>query len=115
MRADYSIKLAYMTGILPIKKYGTQSGLNNFREMTMIHPFWLDKHIGFSEDDAKALCDESGMPFVEMRKWCGGYLFDQTEDLREGYCEEHDGFKFLSCYNPSSVMETIRRHGFGNH
>lgn len=26
------LKLAYITGILPIKKYGTQSALNNFRE-----------------------------------------------------------------------------------
>ena len=30
------LKLAYITGILPIKKYGTQSALNNFREHTMV-------------------------------------------------------------------------------
>lgn len=32
------LKLAYITGILPIKKYGTQSALNNFREHTMVSP-----------------------------------------------------------------------------
>ena len=29
---------AYMTGILPIKKYGTQSALTDFREFTMLEP-----------------------------------------------------------------------------
>lgn len=36
--ADSVIELAYMTGILPIKKYGTQSALNNFDEYTMLDP-----------------------------------------------------------------------------
>ncbi|MBR4984773.1 MAG: AAA family ATPase, partial [Proteobacteria bacterium] len=34
---DY-IALAYLTGILPVKKYKTQSALNQFREYTMIRP-----------------------------------------------------------------------------
>lgn len=32
------IALAYLTGILPIKKLKTQSALNNFEEFTMISP-----------------------------------------------------------------------------
>ena len=32
------IALAYITGILPIKKYNTQSALNNFNEYTMLDP-----------------------------------------------------------------------------
>ena len=44
------LKLAYITGILPIKKYGTQSALNNFREYTMIMPGRLAEYIGFTED-----------------------------------------------------------------
>lgn len=41
--ADEFVKLAYITGILPIKKYGTQSALNNFRELTMIAPGGIAK------------------------------------------------------------------------
>ena len=35
------IALAYLTGILPIKKYKTQSALNNFLEYTMLNPGML--------------------------------------------------------------------------
>ena len=46
---DKSIAAAYMTGILPIKKYGTESALNNFDEFTMINPAPLSQYIGFTE------------------------------------------------------------------
>lgn len=42
------IRLAYMTGILPVKKYGTQSALNNFKEYTMVRPLVLAKYVGFT-------------------------------------------------------------------
>jgi hypothetical protein len=35
------VALAYMTGILPIKKYGTHSALNMFFEYTMVDPMRL--------------------------------------------------------------------------
>ena len=35
------IQLAYLTGILPIKKIKTQSALNNFDEFTMLPAGWF--------------------------------------------------------------------------
>ncbi len=43
------VKLAYMTGILPIKKYGTHSALNMFEEISMIEPELLSEFMGFTE------------------------------------------------------------------
>ena len=51
--ANQFIKLAYLTGILPIKKYGTQSALNNFKEYSMVAPKKLAEYIGFSEEEVK--------------------------------------------------------------
>ena len=50
------IHLAYMTGILPIKKYGTHSALNMFDEFSMIDPGPLAQYVGFTENEVKKLC-----------------------------------------------------------
>ncbi len=44
----------YMTGILPIKSYGTQSALNNFRMYSMTNPKPLERFFGFTEDEVVA-------------------------------------------------------------
>ena len=49
------IYLAYMTGILPIKKYGTHSALNMFDEFSMIDPGPLAEYVGFTEKEVEAL------------------------------------------------------------
>lgn len=43
------IQLAYLTGILPIKKEKTQSALNNFDEFTMLDAGVMAPYIGFTE------------------------------------------------------------------
>ena len=48
------LKIAYITGILPIKKYGTQSALNNFREHTMTSPRQMAEYVGFTEAEVKS-------------------------------------------------------------
>lgn len=50
------IALAYMTGILPIKKYGTHSALNMFDEFSMINPGSLASYVGFTEPEVATLC-----------------------------------------------------------
>jgi hypothetical protein len=67
--------LAYITGILPIKKYNSESALNNFKEFTMTSPKHLAKYIGFTEDEVKALCDEYDMDYDEVMSWYDGYSF----------------------------------------
>ena len=44
---DDVVALSYLTGILPIKKYKTQSSLNQFREYTMLCPLVLEPYVGF--------------------------------------------------------------------
>ena len=45
------VKLAFMTGILPIKKYGTHSALNMFDEFSMTDQKRLSEHVGFTEKE----------------------------------------------------------------
>ena len=47
------IQLAYLTGILPIKKETTQSAVNNLDEFTMLQAFELAPYIGFTEDEVR--------------------------------------------------------------
>ncbi len=67
--------LAYLTGILPIKKYNSESALNNFYEYTMTNPEGLAKYIGFTEDEVKALCEQYHMNYDEVMEWYDGYQF----------------------------------------
>ena len=93
------IKLAYLTGILPIKKYGTQSALNNFKEYTMVKPDQLAEYVGFSQEEVESLCKRFNMDFEECRRWYDGYSFEQIKSI----------------YNPNSVVEAMLRHSFGNY
>ena len=67
------IALAYLTGILPIKKLKTQSALNNFREYSMLNAGCLASYIGFTEDEVKALCETYKKDFTEVKRWYDGY------------------------------------------
>jgi hypothetical protein len=61
------IELAYLTGILPIKRYNSESALNNFREFTMTRPGRLAEYIGFTEAEVKVLCSEYDMNFDGLK------------------------------------------------
>ena len=93
------LKLAYITGILPIKKYGTQSALNNFREHTMISPRQMAEYVGFTEAEVKTICKEHDMQFKEMQQWYDGYYFEKIGHV----------------YSPNSVIEAIDSREFGNY
>ena len=97
--ADAFIKLAYITGILPIKKYGTQSALNNFREYTMVSPGKLAEYVGFTEAEVQDLCERYDMDFEECKRWYDGYSFSQMK----------------SVYSPNSVMSAIDNGEFGSY
>ena len=81
----------YMTGILPIKKYKTESALNNFTEYSMVEPRRMASYFGFTKDEVKALAEKHRMDFDELVKWYDGY---QIGDER-------------SIFNPNSVMQAI--------
>lgn len=61
------ISLAYLTGILPIKKMKTQSALNNFDEFTMLDAGALASYIGFTELEVEKLCDKYHKDFAEVK------------------------------------------------
>ncbi len=94
--AEECIALAYITGILPIKKYGTQSALNNFREFTMTEPLRLAKYVGFTEDEVQGLCTRFDMDFEETKRWYDGYQFHKVGHV----------------YNPKSVVEAMLNEDF---
>ena len=68
-----------MTGILPIKKYGTQSALTDFKEFTMTAPKKLAEYVGFTEEEVKKLCEIYDMNFAEMKHWYDGYTFNKVK------------------------------------
>jgi hypothetical protein len=96
---DKMIQGAYMTGILPIKKYGTQSAMTNFKEYTMLTPKKLAKYVGFTEPEVKILCKKYNMDFDKIKYWYDGYSFIQLK----------------SVYNPNSVMEAIDNGEISNY
>lgn len=67
------IALAYLTGILPIKKLKTQSALNNFKQYTMLNAGPFADFIGFTEDEVKALCTQYNQDFTKVKRWYDGY------------------------------------------
>ena len=98
-QTDKMIEAAYITGILPIKKYGTQSALTDFREYTMLQPKKLAKYVGFTEKEVINLCEEYSMDFEEMKKWYDGYSFNRVK----------------SVYSPNSVIEAIKTEEISNY
>lgn len=102
---DY-VALAYMTGILPIKKYGTHSALNMFTEYSMTDPGDLAPYFGFTEEEVKTLCAEYDMSFEETHAWYDGY------DL---VTHSMHGDTHYSMYSPKSVVEAMLRHKFGTY
>lgn len=100
------VGLAYMTGILPIKKYGTHSALNMFWEYSMSDPGDLAPFFGFMESEVKELCEQYDMSFEETRAWYDGYVFAQHHEGKDA---------ILSMYNPKSVVEAMLRRKFGTY
>ena len=70
------IQLAYLTGILPVKKEKTQSALNNFDEYTMLNPGPLASFIGFTEEEVKGLSNKYNIDFDRIKKWYDGYYLN---------------------------------------
>ena len=92
------IDLVYMTGILPIRRYSTQSTLNMFTEYDMINPRELDSFIGFTEDEVKDLCKKYNRDFNKISQWYNGYKLGN-----------------VSIYNPKSVVEAVLSGEYGDY
>ncbi len=93
------VALAYMTGILPVKKYGQHSALNMFWEFSMIDQGFFEEYTGFTETEVESLCEQYDMDFKEAGSWYDGYQLTN----------------FPHVYNPKSVVEAMHRHRFSNY
>ena len=96
---DQIFAAAYMTGIFPIKKDKGQSAVSDFWEFSMLSPGPFAPYVGFLEGDVRALCDETGLSFDEMRHWYDGYELDDVK----------------SVYNPYAVMRAVRARKYGSY
>ena len=90
---------AYLTGILPIKRYNTESALNNFREYTMIRPGKMFGALGFTHEEVKMLCEKHNMDLSEMERWYDGYHIGKASHI----------------FNPYSVMRAINEEEYGSY
>ena len=95
-----------MTGILPVKKYGTHSALNMFTEYSMTNPREMAEYFGFTEGEVKELCEEYGRSFEEMSAWYDGYELTAVENGR---------LKTYPMYNPKSVVDAMISGMFDNY
>ncbi len=89
------IDLVYMTGILPIKRYNSESTLNMFKEYTMLDSYPISEYIGFTTSEVKELCEKHNMDYNQMKQWYDGYNLDGIE-----------------LYNPKSVVEAVTSRKF---
>lgn len=90
---------AYMTGILPIKKYGNQSAVSDFKEYTMTQPEPLEEFVGFTEQEVRGLCSETGPAFADLQRWYDGYILGGNTHI----------------YSPKSVIDAVKRKRIGNY
>lgn len=93
VNANKVFAAVYMTGILPIKKYKTESALNNFTEYSMVDPGDMAKFFGFTKDEVRALAEKYGFDFDELEKWYDGYQIGGEPSM----------------FNPNSVMQALRK------
>ena len=84
---------AYLTGILPIKKYNTESALNNFCEYSMVDPAFMASCFGFTEDEVMALAEKHNASMENLKMWYDGYNIGSEKSI----------------YNPYSVMKALQR------
>ena len=86
--------LAYLTGILPIKKYNSQSALNDFDEYNMLSPGDYAPYFGFTEDEIAKIVESPNckVSHQDLKEWYEGYKI-----------------KGVDIYNPNSVCKAVSR------
>ena len=92
------LALAYITGILPIKKIKDESALNNFDEYTMLKSKPITDYFGFTEEEVRELCVKYDMDFDTTKAWYNGYLIDGKH-----------------MYNPNSVAMAMMKNDFDSY
>ncbi len=89
-----SFALAYLTGILPIKKDNSQSALNGFDEYNMLTPGDLAPYFGFTDEEVARIVQSPNcrVSHQELREWYEEYRI-----------------RGVDIYNPNSVCKAVSR------
>ncbi|MBR0093396.1 MAG: AAA family ATPase [Lachnospiraceae bacterium] len=96
---DKAFAASYMTGILPMRKDGSQSAISEFNEYTIMRPGPFAPYVGFLEEEVRMLCEENDMDFEQMKSWYDGYTVGDIP----------------SVYNPNSVMKAIQAKRYASY
>ena len=112
------IALAYMTGILPVKKFGKHSDLNMFDEYSMTNQMQFAPYAGFTEDEVEGLCKRYGRDFKQIKDWYDGYRLSNKlskEILAEDAVIDTKVYREYEIYSPYSVVEAMRTGDVNNY
>jgi hypothetical protein len=106
------VALAYMTGILPIKKYGQHSALNMFTEYSMMAPRRLAPYTGFTEEEVQELCARYGRDYARVKDWYDGYVVSDIVPPDPNHEElkttgKSPAANRYALYSPLSVVESM--------
>ncbi len=80
------IRTAELTGMLPIKKDGSQSAISDFQEYSMVCPMEFARYAGFTEAEVKKLCTENEEIRLEFARAIREVKRDDT--IRRSDCSE---------------------------
>ena len=104
-----AVAAAYMTGILPIKKDGSQSAISDFEEYSVLEPGEFAGFVGFTEEEVKRICEENNKDFEKMKLWYDGYTVGEKHSIYNPYSVMHavSSGKFKSYWKKTSAAETL--------
>ncbi|MCD8074493.1 MAG: AAA family ATPase [Lachnospiraceae bacterium] len=100
------VEMAYLTGVLPIKKYSASDTMNHFAEYNMANSDMYSTYFGFTDEEVDEL-------YQRYLKNCGHPSFTR-EDLAswyDGYQTDDGG----SIYNPNSVVFALTENKIKNY
>ena len=103
------VAAAYMTGILPIKKNGSQSAISDFREYSVLDPGNFAEYVGFTEREVRTLCEERDRSFARMRRWYDGYTVGNVRSMYNPYSVMHalDSGRYKSYWKKTSAADAL--------
>lgn len=93
------VELAYMTGVLPIRKYSSGSELNMFDEFYFPTDTVYDTFFGFTEAEVQELCERNHrnggtIAYEQLAEWYNGYFTSKGARL----------------YNPRSINKALSQN-----
>ncbi|MCD8076772.1 MAG: ATP-binding protein [Lachnospiraceae bacterium] len=100
------VEMAYLTGVLPIKKYSASDTMNHFAEYNMANSVRFSEYFGFTNAEV----DELYSRYIKMTS--------SPTISRKDLADWYDGYEKEgkdSIYNPNSVVFALSENRIGNY